>query len=106
VNVKRRSILKAFSLLFVVIWLMALTVSAVAEARGNWQVHLNIVVWSKKVPKPITVRYVWADNPICNFYRQAGLPAFLFVRRYPIITKFHGSNFINKPVCDGSRDLM
>jgi sialate O-acetylesterase len=43
-----------------------------AEARveGN-----DVVVWSKDVMKPVAVRYGWADNPICNLYNKAGLPA-------------------------------
>ncbi len=35
----------------------------------------TVVVWSDKVKKPIVVRYAWADNPVCNLYNQAGLPA-------------------------------
>ncbi len=35
----------------------------------------TVVVWSDKVPEPAAVRYAWADNPICNLYNQAGLPA-------------------------------
>jgi sialate O-acetylesterase len=34
-----------------------------------------IVVWSKDVPHPVAVRYAWADNPVCNLYNFAGLPA-------------------------------
>ncbi len=26
------------------------------------------------VPKPVAVRYAWADNPVCNMYNNAGLP--------------------------------
>ena len=37
-----------------------------------------VVVSSPKVEKPVTVRYAWADNPICNLYNQAGLPAVPF----------------------------
>jgi len=35
----------------------------------------NIVVWSKEVKDPVAVRYAWADNPICNLYNGADLPA-------------------------------
>lgn len=35
----------------------------------------HVVVWSPEVPEPIAVRYAWADNPTCNLYNQAGLPA-------------------------------
>lgn len=43
-----------------------------ADARidGN-----NVVVWSDKVPAPVAVRYAWSDNPTCNLYNGAGLPA-------------------------------
>lgn len=29
----------------------------------------------KQVPMPLAVRYAWADNPACNLYNSAGLPA-------------------------------
>ncbi len=35
----------------------------------------TVVVWSEQVPAPIAVRYAWADNPTCNLFNQAGLPA-------------------------------
>ncbi len=35
----------------------------------------SVVVWSDKVSAPAAVRYAWADNPICNLYNNAGLPA-------------------------------
>ncbi|GIV19155.1 MAG: 9-O-acetylesterase [Armatimonadota bacterium] len=43
-----------------------------AEARieGN-----TVVVQSPQVPEPVAVRYAWADNPVCNLYNRAGLPA-------------------------------
>jgi sialate O-acetylesterase len=43
-----------------------------AEARidGN-----TVIVSSPRVPKPVAVRYAWADNPIANLYNKAGLPA-------------------------------
>ena len=34
-----------------------------------------VVVWSDEVPQPVAVRYAWADNPACNLYNEAGLPA-------------------------------
>ena len=37
-----------------------------------------VVVSSPKVEKPANVRYAWADNPACNLYNQAGLPAVPF----------------------------
>ncbi|MFQ6098543.1 MAG: sialate O-acetylesterase, partial [Armatimonadota bacterium] len=41
-----------------------------AAIRGD-----TVIVWSHKVPHPVAVRYAWADNPECNLYNAAGLPA-------------------------------
>ncbi len=35
----------------------------------------KVVVSSPKVKSPVAVRYAWADNPECNLYNQADLPA-------------------------------
>ncbi len=35
----------------------------------------TVVVSSDKVTEPVAVRYAWADNPVCNLYNKAGLPA-------------------------------
>lgn len=35
----------------------------------------TIVVSSPQVPKPVAVRYGWADNPLVNLYNKADLPA-------------------------------
>jgi len=35
----------------------------------------NVIVASDKVAKPVAVRYAWANNPVCNLYNGAGLPA-------------------------------
>ena len=35
----------------------------------------KIVVSSGKVAQPLSVRYAWANNPECNLYNGAGLPA-------------------------------
>jgi len=35
----------------------------------------TVIVWADKVAKPVAVRYAWADNPECNLYNKAGLPA-------------------------------
>ena len=43
-----------------------------ADARIDGE---TIVVSSPTVPKPVAVRYGWADNPIVNLYNSAGLPA-------------------------------
>ncbi|MFO0816767.1 MAG: sialate O-acetylesterase [Pirellulales bacterium] len=34
----------------------------------------RIEVWSDKVAAPASVRYAWADNPVCNMFSQANLP--------------------------------
>lgn len=36
----------------------------------------RIIVWSDEVPKPVAVRYAWADNPDnASLYNKEGLPA-------------------------------
>lgn len=35
----------------------------------------KVVVSSPQVPKPVAVRYAWANNPVCNLINEAGLPA-------------------------------
>jgi sialate O-acetylesterase len=34
----------------------------------------QVTVRSSAVPKPVAVRYAWADNPVCNLYNKVGLP--------------------------------
>jgi sialate O-acetylesterase len=34
----------------------------------------TIEVWSDQVSEPASVRYAWADNPVCNVYSNEGLP--------------------------------
>lgn len=41
-----------------------------ARIEGN-----TVVVSSPEVSLPVAVRYAWADNPVCNLYNGAGLPA-------------------------------
>ena len=43
-----------------------------AEARIEGDA---VVVWSREVSRPVAVRYAWADNPACNLYNGANLPA-------------------------------
>ncbi len=38
----------------------------------------TVVVSSPLVEKPMSVRYAWDINPVCNLYNQAGLPAVPF----------------------------
>ena len=35
----------------------------------------GVIVSSASVPKPVSVRYAWADNPAANLYNKEGLPA-------------------------------
>lgn len=35
----------------------------------------TVIVSSPEVKRPVAVRYGWADNPDCNLYNRAGLPA-------------------------------
>jgi sialate O-acetylesterase len=41
-----------------------------AKIEGN-----SVIVSSDKVSAPVAVRYAWSDNPTCNLYNRAGLPA-------------------------------
>jgi sialate O-acetylesterase len=43
---------------------------AVATIIGPDQVDVS----SSEVPKPVAVRYAWADNPVCNLYNKTDLP--------------------------------
>ena len=44
-----------------------------ADARIDGE---TVIVSSRKVKKPVAVRYAWANNPAkCNLYNRAGLPA-------------------------------
>jgi sialate O-acetylesterase len=43
---------------------------AEAQIRGG-----KVVVQSPQAPKPVAVRYGWADFPDCDLYNAAGLPA-------------------------------
>jgi sialate O-acetylesterase len=38
----------------------------------------TVVVSSPQVAKPTAVRYAWSNNPVCNLYNAAGLPAVPF----------------------------
>jgi len=35
----------------------------------------KVIVSSTRVPSPVAVRYAWANNPVCNLYNAADLPA-------------------------------
>ena len=45
-----------------------------AKIEGND----TIVLRSDKVSKPLAARYAWANNPVCNLYNKADLPAVPF----------------------------
>ena len=47
----------------------------------------KVVVTSDKVAVPVAVRYAWADNPTCNLYNGANLPASPFrTDDFPAVT--------------------
>ncbi len=35
----------------------------------------QVIASSPEVPRPVAARYAWANNPACNLYNDAGLPA-------------------------------
>ena len=45
-------------------------VEAEAKIDGD-----SVVVSSPQVPKPVAIRYGWANSPRCNLYNREGLPA-------------------------------
>jgi sialate O-acetylesterase len=54
-----------------------------AKIEGN-----TVVVSSPEVPKPVAVRYGWADFPVVNLYNKKGLPATPFrTDDWPMTTK-------------------
>ena len=56
-----------------------------ARIEGN-----TVIVSSPKIPKPVAVRYGWANNPIANLYNRAGLPASPFrTDDWPGVTASH-----------------
>ena len=58
-----------------------------AEARIE---GATVIVSSPSVPRPVAVRYGWADNPIVNLYNKAGLPASPFrTDDWPGVTATH-----------------
>jgi sialate O-acetylesterase len=54
---------------------------AIAGADKKWvwaQAKIegsDVVVSSDQVPAPVAVRYGWSNNPLCNLYNKANLPA-------------------------------
>lgn len=45
-----------------------------AEAKITGPNKDQVEVWSDAVPKPVAVRYGWAQNPVVNLYDREGLP--------------------------------
>jgi len=43
---------------------------ATAKIENN-----QVIVSTPEVPQPLFVRYAWDNNPVCNLYNSAGLPA-------------------------------
>lgn len=48
-------------------------VPAQARIEGD-----KVVVWADEVKEPASVRYGWANSPICNLFDESGLPAVPF----------------------------
>ena len=38
----------------------------------------SVIVWNDTLKKPLAVRYAWANDPVCNLYNKANLPAIPF----------------------------
>jgi sialate O-acetylesterase len=45
------------------------------SARAAIIAKNKVRIMSTDVPHPVSVRYAWANNPLCNLYNGAGLPA-------------------------------
>ncbi|MEI6872807.1 MAG: sialate O-acetylesterase, partial [Verrucomicrobiota bacterium] len=43
-------------------------------AKGKVQGKDKVVITCPAVPKPLAVRYAWANNPVCNLFSSEGLP--------------------------------
>ncbi|MCM8543464.1 MAG: sialate O-acetylesterase [Lentisphaeraceae bacterium] len=44
------------------------------NAQAKFSGKNKIIVWADSVKEPASVRYAWANNPICNIYSKEGLP--------------------------------
>ncbi len=63
-----------------------------ADRRWHWARAKieggSVLVWSEDVSEPTAVRYAWGDNPTCNLYNGAGLPAVPFrTDNFPGVTQ-------------------
>jgi sialate O-acetylesterase len=43
-------------------------------AQGKILSNDTLLVWSDQVKDPVSVRYAWADNPVCNLQNRTALP--------------------------------
>ena len=61
------------------LWGLQLDEAVASRTAGHGVLdHANIhdrPECSEEVSQPVAVRYAWADNPLCNLYNEAGLPA-------------------------------
>ncbi len=57
-------------------------------AKGTLVANNKVELACKDVPKPIAVRYAWADNPVANLFSNEGLPVTPFrTDDFEMITK-------------------
>jgi sialate O-acetylesterase len=57
-------------------------------AKGTLVANNKVELTCKDVPKPVAVRYAWADNPVCNLFSNEGLPVTPFrTDDFEMITK-------------------
>lgn len=64
-------------------WVWAKASIIGGSKKGTNQIEVS----SPDVPKPVAVRYAWADNPVCNVYSAEGLPVTPFrTDDFPMIT--------------------
>ena len=64
-------------------WVWAKASIIGGSKKGTNQIEVS----SPNVPKPVAVRYAWADNPVCNVYSVEGLPVTPFrTDDFPMVT--------------------
>ena len=57
-------------------------------ADAQIQPDNSVLVSSAAVPKPVAVRYGWADFPVVNLFNKDGLPASPFrTDTFPMVTE-------------------
>jgi sialate O-acetylesterase len=78
---------------------------AICDVNGNWewaQARIehpsDVIVWSPLISEPVAVRYAWGENPTCNLFNAAGLPAAPFrTDNFPYLPKPSGSKAASAP---------